>query len=418
MQPLSKLFTLTEMARPREAATWAMLDWCAQQKGDFTIRDMYNVWIKSGGGKNSEGVPGIGSFSTAANKFIAKYDPNSEKEKYRDQKKYGLSQSRPLVYSRKGIRGKNNDTNTLLQWGLSGPLRKPGGDQSMAQDADEDESPIGDALDRLEKHMGRPALKMAMQRWKVMSNHHVLAADIKKTIPPKFQMDALHVAMDRMVQSGKAEPEDVTDAEDEVEASTETPFAAPVPRDDLPMATRATRNARPGSPVKAPMTGPQTAQSTDDDDDGPSGDGWSKVPDEDESPAAAEPEDGTEYNDDGESYEDDSEAPAESDEEDEAEFPAYLPDPEEDSADKYEAAMYRLVHEGNLSPDSEIWEMLKGAKNDIDAREIIKKSSLPANLHRSALLVARAIFVNTSRDWETGAKLRGESRLLTLFKAD
>ena len=75
--------------------------------------------------------------------------------------------------------------------------------------------------------------------------------------------------------------------------------------------------------------------------------------------------------------------------------------------------MFELVDQGDLREDNPLWAKLKAAKDSIDAHRIIKSSGLPHGLHKYALIVARAIFSNTGRDFDSGK--RNESRLTSLY---
>lgn len=372
MSRLVNLYNITEMARTRDEPTWRMLDWCAQQTKPFTIKDMERAYNAAGG--RSTG----GSFATLANHFVAKYDPNATKEKHRADK-YKLSSSRPIVYAKRGFVGKGGAA--TYEWGLDGPLRpiSADSDDRSWSHSDEDDTPINKILDTLETKLGANVVKAALKRWRTMHDVNRIAIDIKATIPKPLQMDALHVATEHLVDSGEADEDDVKAAEDEVTPPEKeaTPFNSPQPKIKQP------------APVSSP-------DSEDDDED--LGPGWTKVPNEDG------PTD-----DDEEPDDESSGHPANFDK---REYPAYLPDPD-DQGDKYENAMFRIVSETDFDEYNPIWEKLKAAKDQIDAQNIIRASKVPTNLQRSAMIVAKAIFDNTGRDWETGKKF--ESRLLSLY---
>lgn len=197
-------FFLTEMPRPKSDAILSVLDWAAQQKQPFTVKDLYKVYVTNGGRADSVS-DNIQSFSTQIMKYVAK--PWKD-----DQEKYGLSPKRPLTFAKRGSRGAGNPH--LLQWGLDKPLRDPGL-AKFVNPSDEEEG-AGEAMDRLEAMMGPEKLKAAMARWQKLPNLNAVVADIKGTVPRKGQMDALHVASDFMMDQGKADPGDVDAAEDDV----------------------------------------------------------------------------------------------------------------------------------------------------------------------------------------------------------
>lgn len=394
MRPLSKIY---EMARTRGEAMWAVLDWAAQQTGDFTMKDLYKVFQQAGGEST------IQQFHSMVK--VAK--PWKD-----DQGKYGVSAQRPFVFSKRGSRGKGGAA--LLQWGLDGPLRAP---QQRQPSLAGDDSPIGDIYDKLEDKLGRDALKAALQRWRRMTSVNQIATDIRSTVPARYQMDAIQIGTEHLVSSGKADEEDVEDAEAQLSPAAKaqaepgmpaTPFSPPKPRAQQPAAKKA-------APTPAPPD--------DDDDeaelaamgfrkvDGPANEPDREEPG-DEGPGEDDATDAAFSGDDipADFFDDDDGGGEARGTED---YPAYLPDPDPDG-DKFEYAMSRLVDEGNLDADDPLWEKLKTAKNDVDAQQIIRKSNLPTGLQRSALIVAKAIFDNTGRDWETGKKM-GESRLMRVY---
>jgi hypothetical protein len=211
-------YFMSEMPRGKGDPILATLDWAAQQKGTFTIRDLYKVYVANGGRANSEG-DNIQSFSTQINKYIAK--PWKD-----DQVKYAISDKRPMVAVKQGSRGGGGRNPTILKWGLDRPLRDPSAARFVEP---EDDNTSGDAMDRLEKvlsHMGkglppdpkqgRQRLQAAIERWKKMKNLNQVVADIRGTIPKAGQMDALHVASEFLMDRGAASEDDVDDAEDQV----------------------------------------------------------------------------------------------------------------------------------------------------------------------------------------------------------
>lgn len=237
MASIRNVFRLAEMARSRGEPTWAMLDWAAQQREPFTFKDLYREYSKAGGDI------GETSFYTLANKLVAKYDPNSPKEKYRDEAKYGLSEKRPLVFVHQGRQGHTGERAGKLAWGLDKPLREPPAQSD--QDTPEQEA-YNDAMDRLEQNIGRDKLQLYLNRWKKMEIHQAVA-DIRKNIPRRAQIDALHVASAELVATGRATMDDVEDAENEIEYAPKEPDTQHTNLPDAPGAT----SQRPAAPAKA-----------------------------------------------------------------------------------------------------------------------------------------------------------------------
>jgi len=529
---LHEAHALDEMARSREEAMWTVLDWAATQPGTFTINDMYREWKKAGGGGDSASIQ---QFSTAINNYIYKFDPSSPVEKYRNPRYKFIRVGKtdkgnvpaPLEFVQKGRPGKGSPS--VLQWrrGL-GPMRQPAAPKAPLAP---DDSPVGDVLDDLEKKVGRPALKAAMQRWKQLGNLHKISADIMADpmFRGKNKMLALQVAADTLVSSGKATQKQADDAEEDMEDSVpasgdRTPFSSQAEPDD---GANEFDDDEKTDPDAKPLGSQQDQQTGDEDypDDLLHGDDEppSAPSDSEEEPeGAAEPErtepeqsadDGTmrgflvhgengkripvtiegddeegytvkdardesygpyegynlevangvltqdafdDLEEDGwnlvaaeESQADDSEEDSEDgggdddegDEEDgsddesepddrqgstraasddsgdvgdpeEGTFPSFVPEPDEEG-DKYQRAMFELVSEGDYREDSPLWGQLRKAKDSIDAHRIIKTSGIPPGLHKYALTVARAIFTNTGRDFDTGKK--NESRLASLY---
>lgn len=383
---IQKLFhrgLVREMARTRGEAVWAVLDWASQQTGDFTINDMYKVFVANGGGST------IQQFHTIIGHLTAK--PWKD-----DQEKYALGPNRPLRIVKRGARGKGGAG--TYEWGLDGPLRAP---QQPKEPLAPEGSPLGDILDRLEDKLGRDQLKAAMARWKRMTDVHKIAADIRATIPARYQIDAMQVGTEHLVSSGQADEEEVEDAEEaDLAPQAQQPSAPPTP-----FAPPKAKPPRPAPPPSAPKPTKAKKPEPEPEEEPEAGEDLDDVPDDffhDDEGGGEEPEPETEE----EPGEEEAEA---------AEYPAYLPDANEDG-DKAEYAMHRLATEGDLGPDADLWEKLKNSKNDVDASNIVRQSGLPTSLHRSALIVAKAIFDNTGRDWETGKKLGKESRLLRLYR--
>lgn len=210
-------FFLTEMPRPRGDAMWAVLDWAAQQKGTFTIRDLYNVYVRNGGRADSLG-DNIQSFTTGIMKYVAQPGKYKINKRTGQPKDYSLSQKRPIMQVQRGARGAGGAA--LMKWGLDKPLRDP----TAAKFVDVEDPSAGDAMDNLEAMIGPEKLKAAMARWKKMGHTDKAVADIKGTIPKKGWMDAMHILMDL---GGGAESDE--EAEDELDS---TPAAASPQQDD------------------------------------------------------------------------------------------------------------------------------------------------------------------------------------------
>jgi hypothetical protein len=549
---------LAEMARHREEPMWAALDFAATNGGEFTIRDLFSVWAKAGGGGDSASYQ---QFSTAINNYIYKFDPRSPKAKYRNPKyKYirvGKTEKgsvpAPLEYVSLGARGAGNVTKLRWRKGIS-PMRQPVVQKAPIHTEDD---PVGDALDRLEKKLGRPALKASLERWKRLGDLHKITTDIMgdSQIRGKDKAYALQVAADHLLKQGKATQSQVARAEDQVDAQVgaeepsgfeEEPTqrdAKPLfggeggedempddllhgddegssggPESDEPVEPQipSTRGQRGGHPWKfqgdksaithTPRTHPGGLVDPDEEPDedshiepedepeesepeAPSSEeneemrgtlvdedgnrievtiqydeaegalvadgermyepedhslevangvltqeamdaleeeGWNLVAAEqggEETPTdgSEEPEgepDESEPEEEGEGG-DEEPPPATSSEPndigstEEGEFPAYVPEPDEEG-DRYERAMFILVDEGDLREDNPLWGQLRKAKDSTDAHQVIMRSGLPKNLHKYALIVARAVFENTGRDFDTG-KPKNESRLLSLY---
>jgi hypothetical protein len=202
---LTEIFALSEMARPKGEAGWAILDWAAQQEGTFTIDDLWKVWQQAGGGG------GLSSFHTTIGHLTAK--PWKD-----DQEKYAVSEKRPFVLATRGRQGKGQKH--VYQWGLDGPLREPpppqdAEDQDSVGGGDDDSDAIGIALDRLEKLMDRLPLKAALNRWKGMNDLDKIIDDIRKTVPARGRLDAVHIAGTALL-SKKVTPAEMQDAEAEL----------------------------------------------------------------------------------------------------------------------------------------------------------------------------------------------------------
>jgi hypothetical protein len=392
MTRLSNLYRIKEMARTHGAvagggpAIHGMLDWASQQEGEFTIKDMLQAYIDAGG--QSISVPG---FTIMAKKYTAL--PGE-----------APSPQKPIVMTKQGSRGRGNPG--MYAWGLDGPLRAAPEKKPVSKD------PLFQTKTNLEDKIGVKAYRDALARWKRLGDLNKISADIKGTIPARYQMDALHIAA-TMLHS----PDDaVDDAEHEIQAST--PFPTPKPKAVQPVHTpkpKATQaNDAEGGDGESDDVGFDDDipadffhSLADDDEEG-------ETPETDSTPADDTPEKEPEPQPDDGEDETPTDEPDDSAKKDydDREYPIYLPDPDEDG-DRYENAMFRIVDESEIDEHDPIWEKLKNAKDGVEAHSIIKGSNIPSNLHRSALLVAKAIFENTGRDWETGKK--NESRLASLY---
>jgi len=253
---LLELYDLIEMARTRGDASWAVLDWAAKQPIDpetgeprsFTIRDAYRIYTAAGGMGTEQ------QFSTIFNKWVAKYDPKSSKERYRDKARYGLSQDRPLVITRSGRRGFRGAAS--YQWGLDAPLRQaPTGEEAPEMEA---EDPVGDALDKLEEYMGGIELKRQLAQWRAMTDMNSVMRSVM-TLPARMRAEAMLVASQHLVNSGRADQADVQDAERKLAARASaapeepaTPFKVGQPRTDLSQAGRPGFRPRPPQPAPEP----------------------------------------------------------------------------------------------------------------------------------------------------------------------
>lgn len=352
MPQLLELYDLNEMARTRGDATWAMLDWAAKQ-GDkpFTINDAYREFSKAGG--LSEPT----AFASIFNRFVAKYDPHSPVDRYRSQEEYGLSQKRPIVIAKQGKKGKGHAA--LYIWGLDGPLRAAPkhapGEGTGAEDSEEDDH-VGDAIDALERSMGRPALKAALERWRGMgSDHRRISADIRATVKPRDQMNAFLVATQGSPGQGGPGPAELPDESEE----TGTPFSPGKPRTDIP---------RPAPPSRRSERPAPEPSSSDAGDEGPNTDFDGEEP---TNPDMAPPDFGD--SESGEEPEEGGEEEGGDDEFDTTDYPDWLPAARRNGSPG-EAAMYRLVapkDEGGagVQPASRLWRAIEEAEDVEGARE-------------------------------------------------
>lgn len=237
MLKLSELYRIDEMARKREDAMWAVLDWAAQQHGEFTIKDMYREWAKAGGGGDNASYQ---QFSTAINNYIYKYDPQSPTAKYRNPRYKYIRVGKtdkgtvpaPLQFVTKGSRGAGGQH--VLRWRPGVPMmRQPAPPKAaLAPEGD----PTGDALDKLERKLGRPALKAALQRWRQLGDLHKISADIMGDVQirGKDKMLALQVAASNLVSTGKATAKQADASESEMEdevGAPATPFSHSEPEE-------------------------------------------------------------------------------------------------------------------------------------------------------------------------------------------
>lgn len=303
---LLELYDLTEMARTREDPTWKMLDWASQQ-GDkeFTLQQALKVYNAAGGQSNEH------QFTTIFRKLVGHDPAIAPKEKWKDPS-YAISEERPIAVARYGRRGKGGQYS--YRWGLDGPLREPpsGGPVEVEDDA------VGDALDKLEGHMGGIELKKRLAFWRTLGDMNSVMRSVM-TLPARMRAEAMLVASQHLVTSGKADPEEVDDAERRIAsrtpasaATTGTPFSPGRPRADLP-AARGGRSFRPAPPAFDPRPGPESEP--DDAVDDPAAE-WDDDPADKTDPQATSP-----FADVGEPQRVEPEAPGEDEEDlgDEAE---------------------------------------------------------------------------------------------------
>lgn len=227
MSRLHKFFGLNEMARGKDPATLAMLDWAAQQTKPFTIRQAYDVYVANGG-RSTSASDNIQSFTTQFQKMVAKQWLDGETPKKGRAPYWPPSDRRPMVnYGQRGQRGGGASNKGYFIWALDKPLRDPGATKLV--DPDDDHN-AGAAADRLEKALsrmgkgiapdpkvGRQKAKDAIERWKKLKTINKISADIKATIPKGAQMDAMQIAWDML--SGDADGDGEQGAEDQVQAT-------------------------------------------------------------------------------------------------------------------------------------------------------------------------------------------------------
>lgn len=426
MPQLFELYALSEMARTREGPMWAVLDWAAQQDGDFTFAQLYSVFTQSGGGSSPT------SFHTMVGHMTAK-DWKEGKLDSRGKPYWPPSVDRPFVLSRRGHRGKGGAHS--FQWGLDGPLRDP---QAASKPEDnEDDDPVSIAMDALEQKMGAPALKAAMARWKKMGDMRQITADVRG-LPAKMQMNALLVASQHLMDADRADEEDVEDAEQQLSPAAQaepvaTPFSPGRPKANPPRSA-VTASPTSGGVTKRPkpaITQP-VAQAEPEDDD-PAAD-WAddsadKTQPDAASPFAADDSEEEPAADDSEGFDDDvpdeffddpdaqgEEEPTSTEEEspDEIETPGYpdwLP-PAKKSGTKGEQAMYRLVdltqHGGaEIGAADDLWDELEAAEDEQEAVDaVIKLFRKPGYIKKflpDAIAVAREVMSGTSEEEEEPA---------------
>lgn len=370
--PLLELYVVSEMARTRGDPSWKVLDWAAKQDGDFTVSDAYRVYTAAGG------QSGPTQFATIFNKWVAKYDPSSPKERYRSEASYGLSQERPIVITRQGRRGKGGEA--TYQWGLDGPLREP--PPERPEDRPEEPDEVGDAIDRLEGAVGPVTLKQSMARWRKLSDLPSILRDVWSNFSARERADAVLVASAHLIQQGKADEEEVQAAEDQADKqappqgepeATVSPFVAGRPKAVLPQRQQAPVAApRPNPPSHGPeqriRSSPIPPPVSDEPDDGaadldqhddPSADWGDDDPADKTRPDAAnplaEPEPGA------------AEVPDETGI-DLSQYPEWMPQAVEDGTSEQQA-MYRLVTDGELDGGDPVWDAMAGSEDDHDLRK-------------------------------------------------
>jgi hypothetical protein len=238
---LLELYRLDEMSAKRKDAMWAVLDWAAQQQGEFTMKDLFQIFQRNGGGGS------ITSLHTAIGKMTAEnpYFTNRGIDA-------PLSDKHPFIMAKRGSRGAGSPN--TLRWGLDHPLREPPDPNAENNGESPDDEAIGDATDRLEALVGRDKLKSCMARWKNMKSIHQAVTDIKGNIPMRGQMDALHIASSYLTQSGEADADDVEQGEEEIEAPTPPPVKhdAPGGASQKPQAPAQFSPQRPAAPTRQP----------------------------------------------------------------------------------------------------------------------------------------------------------------------
>lgn len=391
MLQLLELYDLSEMARTRGDATWAMLDWCAKQPDDFTIDDAYRVYVRAGGQSNAT------AFASIFNRFVAKYDPNSPKDRYRSEAEYGLSQERPIAIVRQGRRGKGGAA--LYRWGLDGPLREPPAATEPSSDdgGEGEEDHIGDALDALEKSMGRPALKAALERWRGMKgDHRRISQDIRLTVRPRDQMNALMVATQGSAPAGGS-----STAELGPEPPAATPFTPGNPRRDLPPPQPPGRRRPEVEPEEEPTEPDARGSNGDFEDEEPT------------NPDMAPPDFGGGGGDAGGDSEDGSkEGEGEgTDEFDTSDYPDWLPAARRKGSPA-ERAMFRLLSpkdEGGagISPTSRLWRAIEDAEDGGAAREALANLFARSKVDPKFLPDAQAVAADVFDDSDEGDEEEG-----------
>lgn len=89
--------------------------------------------------------------------------------------------------------------------------------------------------------------------------------------------------------------------------------------------------------------------------------------------------------------------------------------PRPDAMGSYaESSMEKLAAKG-LGPESDFWERIAGTTGNVDAHNLIRKE-VPIQLQRPALAVAKQIFQNLEKDWDSNEG-RSLSRLYRIAEA-
>lgn len=161
-----------------------------------------------------------------------------------------------------------------------------------------------------------------------------------------------------------------------------------------------------GLSAQTPQHSPDQIAGDDEEDAGE----FSGEPEEDEGEFFGSPDDG--YEGEGEfstEPEDDEEPEAE---EEPAEEPEEDWIPQPDATGTHAESSMQDLDDRGYGPDNEIWRKIAQTNGDVQAGTIIR-STLPINLQRKAIVVAKQIFANLGKSWDGNPV---ESRLLSLYR--